>query len=84
MPLLNGRASACQVYPRRFCAQICLGLKEELAAKQIGSIAIDSLDVVHELLEVFEPHPHDEEAVRDRATMEHLYSGKEFYDDIRG
>ncbi len=30
-------------------------------------------------MEVFEPHPHD-----DRATMEHLYSGKEFYDDLGG
>ena len=28
---MNGRASACQVYPERFCADICLGLKEELA-----------------------------------------------------
>ena len=55
-----------------------LGLKEELAAKQIGSLAIDTLDVVRELLEAFEPHPHDEEAARDKATMEHLYLGKEF------
>ena len=52
MPLVNGRASACQVYPRKFCAQICLGLKEELAAKHIGSIAIDTVDVMRELLEV--------------------------------
>ena len=83
IPLMNGRASACQVYPREFCAQICLGLKDELVAKQLGSVTLGTLDVMQELLEVFfEPHPHDDAAARDRATTEHLYSGKEFYDDI--
>ena len=28
--LTNGRASVCQVYPRKFCAQLFLGLKDEL------------------------------------------------------
>lgn len=32
-PLMNGRASACQVYPRKFCAEICPGLKEEFAVR---------------------------------------------------
>ena len=84
IPLVNGRASACQVYPREFCAQICLGLKDELAAKQLGGINLGTLDVMQELLEVFEPHPHDTEAATDRATMEYLYSGKEFWDDLSG
>ena len=56
---------------------------QELAAKRAGGLTIDTLDVVGELLEVLEPHPHDE-AADDRATMEYLYSGKEFYDDING
>ena len=84
IPLVNGRASACQVYTREFCAQICLGLKDELAAKHLGGITLGTLDVMRELLEVFEPHPHDAEAANDRATMEYLYSGKEFWDDISG
>ena len=42
------------------------------------------MDVIGELLEVLEPHPNDEDAARDRASMEHLYSGKEFYDDVHG
>ena len=57
---------------------------EELIAKQIGSVATNALDLMRELLEVFESQPHDEDAARDRATMEHLYSGKEFYDDVHG
>ena len=76
IPLMNGRASACQVYPRKFCAEICLGLKKELTAKCLGSFKLDTLDVVKELLEVFEAHPHDDEATRDREMMEHLHSGK--------
>ena len=89
IPLMNGRASACQVYPRMFCAEICLGLKEELAAKA-GSPAsftnetTETSDVVRELLEVFEQHPHDDDAAKDRANMEHVYSGKEFFDDVHG
>ena len=51
-------------------------------AKQLGSFTLESVDVIRELLEVFEPHPHDDEAAADRATMEYLYSGKEFFDDI--
>ena len=50
IPLMNGRAGACQVYPRRFCAEICLGLKEELMAKQLGSFTLESVDVIRELL----------------------------------
>ena len=84
IPLMNGRASACQIYPRRFCSEICLGLKEELTAKQIGEITLDAIDVIRELMEAYEPHPHDEEAAKDKATMEYLCSGKDFYDDISG
>ena len=50
----------------------------------MGGVKVDTLDVMRELLEVFEQHPHDDEAARDRATMEHMHSGKEFYDDING
>ena len=71
MQFTNGRAIACQVYPRLFCAQICLGLKEELVKRHIGSIDHHGLDAIRELMEVFEPQPHD-----DRVNMEHLYSGK--------
>ena len=78
IPLMNGRASACQIYPRPFCAQICIGLKEELRSRTIGAIQ-QPIDAIRELLEVYEPHPHS-----DRETMEHLYSGKEFYDDLSG
>ena len=54
-------------------------------ARQLGSFTLDTIDVVRELLEVFEPHPHnDDEASNDREIMEHLYSGKEFYDDVHG
>ena len=84
MPLINGRASACQVYPEKFCAEICLGLKEELAGRVLDSIQLDTLDVMGELLEVIEQHPHDNDAAKDRELMEHLYSGKEFYDDVHG
>ena len=85
IPLMNGRASACQVYPRKFCAEICLGLKEELASTALGSVSkLDTLDVVRELLEVFEQHPHDNEAAKEREYMEHLYSGREFFDDVHG
>ena len=38
IPLTNDRASACQIYPRKFCAQLCLGLNEELAKKALSSI----------------------------------------------
>ena len=78
LPLMYGRASACQVYPRPFCAQICIGLREELKDKTIGAVQ-PPVDAIRELLEVYEPHPHD-----DRETMEFLYSGKEFYDDLSG
>ena len=84
IPLMNGRASACQIYPREFCAQICLGLKDELAAKQLGSVTLGALDVLKELLEVFEAHPHDDDAAKDRITMENLHSEMDFYDDISG
>ena len=33
---------------------------------------------------MLEQHPHDSEAAKDRKLMEHLYSGKEFYDDVHG
>ena len=84
VPLVNGRAKACQLYPRRFCAEICLGLKEELTARAIGGVSVDGADVIRALLEIYEVHPHDEEAAKDKATMEYLYSGREFFDDISG
>ena len=79
--LMNGRASACQVYPRKFCAQLCFGLKDELNERAIGSIqaAPSCLDVFKELLEVCEPHPHE-----DTENMKYLHSGKEFFDDVHG
>ena len=69
----NGRASACQVYPEKLCAEICLGLKEELAGRALDSVHLDTLDVVRELLEVNEQHPHNNDAAKDRELMEHLY-----------
>ena len=81
---MNGRASACQVYPRAFCAQICLGLKQELAAKRVDSVSLETVDVIGELFEILEPHPHADDADAERASMENLYSGKEFYDDVHG
>lgn len=53
-------------------------------AKQLGSFTLDTVDVIRELLEVFEQSPHDDDAARDREVMEHLYSGKEFFDDVHG
>ena len=53
-------------------------------AKQLSNFTLDSVDVIRELLEVLEQSPHDDEAARDRETMEHLYSGKEFYGDVHG
>ncbi len=68
MPLMNGRASACQVYHRMCSAQIYIGL-----AKQVGSFTLDTLDTTGGLLEVLEAHPHDEDAASERASMEHLH-----------
>ena len=100
IPLMNGRAGACQVYPRNFCAQLCLGLKEELAKGAIAEVHAHSAinptmaamapqhstpdkhtcaEVIRELLEVLEPHPHE-----DTEYMQYLYSGKEFFDDVHG
>lgn len=86
---MNGRASACQVYPRTFCAQLCLGLKEELQQRALGAAArpltqnmlghAELGNVVRELLEVFEPHP-----LGDIEYMEYLYTAKEFFDDVHG
>ena len=79
---MNGRASACQVYPRRFCAQLCLGLKDELGKRALGSIQAAPMacaEVFRELLEIYEPHPHN-----DTEHMQYLYSGKEFFDDVHG
>ena len=45
-PLMGGRASACQVYPRPFCAQIRLGLKDELAKRQINAVQPGHLDAI--------------------------------------
>ncbi len=70
---MDGRASACQVYPRKFCSEICLGLNEEMSAKQLGSFKLDTLDVMRELLEIFGPHPHDDDAAAEQTYMEHLY-----------
>ena len=53
-------------------------------AQQLGSFTLDTVDVIRELLEVFEQSPHDDDAARDREVMEHLYSGKEFFDDVHG
>ena len=38
---MNGRASACQVYPRKFCAEICPGLKDELARLKVAADEAD-------------------------------------------
>ena len=53
IPLINGRAGPCQIYPRKFCSQICIGLKEELAGRAIGSLARDYVDPIKELLSVY-------------------------------
>ena len=45
MPLINGMVRACQVYPERFCAEFCLGLKEKLANMALDSVHLDNLDV---------------------------------------
>ena len=37
IPLMNGGAGPRQEYPRMFCRQICIGLKEELAQRAIAS-----------------------------------------------
>ena len=66
IPLMNGRASACQVYPRAFCAQIYLELKQELVAKQVGSVSLDTVYIIGELLGVFGPHPHADDADAER------------------
>ena len=78
-PLMGGRAGACQVYPRPFCAQICLGLEDEFARRQINAVQLGHLDAIRGFMEVHEPHPND-----DVVNMEHLHSGRDFYDDISG
>ena len=45
---------------------------------------MDSIDVIRELLEMHEQHPHEQEAAKDRATMGYLYGGGDFYDNISG
>ena len=39
----------------------------------------DIVDPIAELLSVYEVHPHEE-----KADMSHLYSGKDFFDDVHG
>ena len=82
IPLMNGRAGPCQVYPKKFCTQICLGLKDELtkrASSRVDSIVKNMVDPIAELLSVYEVHPHEE-----KVDMSHLYSGKDFFDDVHG
>ena len=38
---MNGKASACQIYPCPFCSQICFGLKDELVARHIGGLPLE-------------------------------------------
>ena len=58
---MNGRAGPRQVYPKKFCTQICLGLKDELtkrASGRVDSIVKNMVDPIAELLSVYEVHPH--------------------------
>ena len=54
------------------------------AAEHIGGLTLDTVDAMGELPAVLEEHPHDEDAARDRASTQYLYSGNEFIDDAHG
>ena len=82
VPLMNGRAGPCQIYHRKFCTQVCLGLKDELAKRapgRIDNVAKSVVDPILELLSVYEAHPYEE-----KVDMSNLYSGKDFFDDVHG
>ena len=49
IPLMNGRASACQIYPRPFRAQSCIGLKGGSRTRTIGAVQ-RPIDAISELL----------------------------------
>lgn len=79
--LINFRAKACEVYPERFCRDMCLGIKEEIADKQHRGNNIDKE------LPAMITNAIGDGGVSPHGGTEHyewLHQGREFYDDISG
>ena len=79
--LINFNAKQCEVYPGKFCKDVCSGIKEEINDKPTKRANIDTfiLNMKNEQLNEQEESLHD-----DTADYTCLYEGKEFYDDITG
>lgn len=83
VPLINYRASPCQVYTDEFCDEICQVVKEEFIDKGVRRRCM----VLQKMFQVVQsasdndsmPHPHDE--LKD---FNSLYEDMEFFDDVCG
>ena len=79
--LINYKAKACEVYPPKFCQDVCLGIKEEINDRLSGKTSVDKelLPLIMNAIDDKGKSPHD-----DIENVEWLYVGKEFDDDITG
>lgn len=79
--LINFKAKACEIYPERFCKDICLGIKDEINDKQHrkGETDKELPAMITNAIEDEGKPPHD-----DTENYEWLYQRREFYNDITG
>ena len=77
--LINFKAKECEVYLDKFCQDICLGVKGEIADKASRSRNTEQqlMKIISEAINKEAKAPHD-----DTEEYEWLYSGKEFHDDF--
>lgn len=74
--LINYKAKACEVYPPKFCQDVCLGIKEEINDKLNGRTSVDK-----ELLSLMMNAIDDKGKILhgDIENYEWLYAGKDFF-----
>ena len=55
------------------------GRTQQASVGKLDSVKKSVVDPIADLLSVYEVHPHEEQV-----DMSHLYSGKDFFDDVHG
>ena len=78
VPLEQGRAKRCQVYPREFGRKVCAGIAAEKKLREMGMVALPLLDVSIDNLE------NDMKAGATAAFDLHDYAEMQAFDDQSG
>eukprot|EP00973_Karenia_brevis_P064903 9014096-Karenia_brevis.AAC.1 len=92
VPLMGGKAKACEEYPMEFCKSICRGIKHQLAADQRKGNNLQAIDVSSLMKKLIGALEQDDQGKLALMALEmetphdddELYEGLEFYDDASG